>query len=111
MSNFDLSKLNYILTFKLNNPPQFYNNNNIFYTAICLTKYYIDSKQPNVYGPDLVKVYYTYWHNEYGYDECKFSEDYVHGPIVILGAEYEKDIQPNWNDASSYHKYDYDSDY
>ena len=116
MSAFDLSEFNNInnlLKFKLNNPPQLYINytNNVSYATFCLTKYYTDSKQPKLDGPDFVVIHYTYWFNEYGYEECKCNEDYFPGSIVVLGAEYDKDVQPNWHDAATYHKYDEDCDY
>jgi len=98
MSAFDLTKFNNInnmLSFKLNNPPQlnYEENKNIFYTTWCLAQYYQNSEQPKLYGPDFVVIHYTYWHSEHGYEH-----------------EYDKDVRPSWDDAASYHKYDYDSD-
>jgi hypothetical protein len=106
MSAFDLTKFNNInnmLSFKLNNPPQldYGGNKNIFYTTWCLAKYYQNSEQPKLYGPDFVVIHYTYWHSERGYDECKQNN---------IEHEYDKDVRPSWDDAASYHEYEYDSD-
>jgi hypothetical protein len=111
MSAFDLTQYNNInnmLTFKKNNTPSFYYDvvNNLTYTTWCLAKYEQPSEQPKLYGPDIVVITYTYWHNELCYNEYECPR-----PIVIIDAEYDKDIIPNWHDAASYHKYDQDSDY
>jgi hypothetical protein len=117
MSAFDLTQYNNInkmLAFKKNNTPSLYYDveNNLTYTTWCLSKYYTNSDQPKLYGPDFVVITYTYWHNENGYDECKQDDnECTFSPMVVIGAEYDKDIQPNWDDAASYHKYDRDSDY
>jgi hypothetical protein len=113
MSAFNLTlynNINNMLSFKLNNAPSLYYDvdKNMSYTTWCLTKYYTSSDKPKLYGPDYVVVTYTYWHNEYGYDECKQNDDEYEytSPTVIVGNEYDKDVQPNWHDAASYHKYD-----
>ena len=109
MSAFDLTQYNNInrmLSFKKNNTPSLYYDveNNLTYTTWCLSQYYTNSDQPKLYGPDFVVITYTYWHNERSYDECPLS------PMMVIGHEYDKDIQENWHDAASYHKYDYDMD-
>jgi hypothetical protein len=109
MSAFDLTQYNNInrmLSFKKNNTPSLYYDveNNLTYTTWCLSQYYTSSDQPKLYGPDFVVITYTYWHNEHSYDECPIS------PMMVIGHEYDKDIQENWHDAASYHKYDYDMD-
>ena len=90
-----------MLCFKLNNPPSLYYdvNKNMSYTTWCLTKYYTSSDNTKLYGPDYVVITYTYWHNERSY---KFPN-----PLAVVGHEYDKDVQPNWHEAASYHKYDY----
>jgi hypothetical protein len=113
MTAFDLTKfnnINWVLRFKLYNQPTFdyQEDKNIFYTTLRLARYYKTAEQPALYGPDEVVITYTYWHNENGYDECKQDENECNA-IVVLGHEYDKDIIPNWHDAASYHKYDYDS--
>jgi hypothetical protein len=118
MSAFDLTQynnINYMLTFKKNNKPSLYYDveNNLSYTTWCLAKYDQPSDNPKLYGPDFVVITYTYWHNEHGYDECKQDEEngFKFSPIVVLGAEYDKDVQPNWHDAASYYnKYLKDDD-
>ena len=118
MSAFDLTKFNNInnmLTFKKNNAPSLYYDveKNMSYTTWCIAKYYQETEQPKLYGSDYVVVTYTYWHNEPCYNECNQAENTFDccNPIVVLGHDYDKDIQPNWHDAASYHKYDMDSDY
>jgi hypothetical protein len=106
MSAFDLSQFNNInnmLYFKLHNSPtfQYEEKTGMSYTIWCLNKYEQRAEQPCLYGPDEVVITYVYWHN----NECEF------GPIVVMGHEYDKDIIPCWFDATSYHKYDMDSDY
>jgi hypothetical protein len=116
MSVFDLTQynnINALLNFKLNNPPTFWyeEKKNMSYTTWCLDRYDQRAEQPHLYGPDLVVITYSYWHNEYGYDECKQNENECEiSPIVVLGYDYDKDIRENWHDAASYHKYDRDSD-
>jgi len=112
MSAFDLTKFNNInnmLTLKNNNAPRldYDAETNTSYTTWRLAQYY---KVTEHYGPDYVEITYTYWHNEPRYDENKNTFDCCCSPIVVLGHDYDKDIQPNWNDAASYHKYDRDCD-
>jgi hypothetical protein len=112
MSAFDLTQfnnINWMLQFKLNNPPQFdyEKDKNMFYTIWCLNRYEQRSKQPHLYGPDEVVITYVYWHNENGYDECK-QDNNVFSPMLVLGHEYDKDVRESWFDAASYHKYYYD---
>lgn len=96
MSAFDLTlynNINNMLNFKKKNKPSvFYDvNKNTTYTTYCLSKYYASSEHPQLYGPDFVVITYTYWHKE------NFK------PIVVIGYDYDKDIQPNWHDAATYY--------
>jgi hypothetical protein len=97
MSAFDLTQYNNIknmLTFKKYNEPSLYYdvNKNLSYTTWCLSKYTTMPKS------DYVVITYTYWHNENGYEECKQNEnkcDFI--PMVVLGHEYDKDVQEDWD--------------
>jgi hypothetical protein len=96
MTAFDLTQYNNInkmLNFKKYNEPSIYYdvNKNTTYTTYCLSKYYTSSENPRLYGPDFVVITYTYWHKE------NFK------PVVVLGYDYDKDVQPNWHDAASYY--------
>ena len=96
MAAFDLTlynNINKMLNFKkYNEPIIFYDvNKNTTYTTYCLSKYHTPSENPRLYGPDFVVITYTYWHKE------NFK------PVVVLGYDYDKDVQPNWHDAASYY--------
>ena len=96
MAAFDLTlynNINKMLNFKKKNEPSiFYDvNKNTTYTTYCLSKYHTPSENPKLYGPDFVVITYTYWHKE------NFK------PVVVIGYDYDKDIQPNWHDAATYY--------
>ena len=107
---FDLTKfnnINIILYFKLYNPPkvEYDNNKHLCYTSVCLDRYDQPSDQPHLYGPDEIVITYTYWHKVQSNEQEK-------SPMLVLGHEYDKDVRPNWHEASHYYKYDNnDSDY
>jgi len=107
MSAFDLTQfnnINNVLYFKINHPPEFYRDfeKNISYTSLCLNEYDAPSSNPRLYGPDVIVITYIYWHDDNIYAEYKQDSSDVN-PIQVLGYEYDKDIRPNWHDASSYY--------
>ena len=88
MSAFNLmeyNNINKMLNFKKNNPPEIdYDiNNNLCYTSWCISKYYTRKHC------DYVVITYTYWHHNHVYNECIQNE-------VILGHEYDVDVQEDW---------------